>query len=182
MTPEELQSWLTSHEEPINSFMDYEIYFEAPSELVETIGMWTQNEKWNEDGTKFVHLGADGTGSMFLVWLKPGESTGPIAFLGSEGSYGILTKSPEDFAHAIAYGPEVDEDWDDGNSTLSESNWNLTEGDQEDIDEAKEKLENYKNAAIKKFGALKSFNSISEEGLESHRAEFSKWLESKLPV
>ena len=59
------------------------------------------------DGTRFVVFAQDGTGSLFCLWLRPGQAdveTAPIVYLGSEGELGVLGKDPVAFLEFVASG------------------------------------------------------------------------------
>jgi hypothetical protein len=63
------------------------------------------------DGTRLIVFAQDGTGSLFCVWLRPGQTdveSAPIVYLGSEGELGVLGKDPAAFLEFVASGMTFD--------------------------------------------------------------------------
>jgi len=181
MTVQELVAWLEAHEE-IYSFMDYETTIETEKELADTLGYWFGSKRWASDGDRFIHLGIDGTGSQFAMWLRPGHTEGPVVFLGSEGGTGALASNCENWAKIIAHAPFIDENADDGERIVSaDGNYkldfeNLTS---EEVLESKEALQTYQTAILEHFGTLPELDELTS-GLEEIHAEFQAWVESKV--
>lgn len=180
MDAKELQDWVQEHVDSIATFMDYEATVDDEEEFYDTLRYWFDNESWN-DGQTFVHLGIDGTGSQFAVWIRPdAEPPHPVVFFGSEGSAGVLAASPEDFAMALAHGPGIDEYGSDYASFVEE-NYMLTDDEPEFIEEAEAALAEYREAVVDR---LKSYGALDEitSGLEGLNEEFDEWVQSRLEL
>lgn len=59
------------------------------------------------DGNRFIVFARDGTGSLFCVWLRPGQDeldAAPIVFLGSEGGLATLAQNADSFLDYVVAG------------------------------------------------------------------------------
>lgn len=178
MTAEELQTWLEENIDLIMAFMDYEPTIDSEEELSMTLGFWFDNDTWNDRGDSFLHLGIDGTGSQFAAWVRPGdEGPPPIVFFGSEGGTGVLVRTPQDWAMALAHAPGVDEYPDEGPAQLDpDANWMLDEEADEDmVAEARSALARYREYVQEKFGGLSDLDTLTAD-LEELNEEFAAWI------
>jgi len=181
MTPMELQDWLTEHIDRIVAFVDYEPTIESEEELAETFGYWFGSGRWAEAGHRFVHLGIDGTGGQFAVWLRKGaQAPHPVVLFGSEGGRGVLATTPARWAQILAHAPTID-DYEEPASLSAEGNWMLDPGesDPDEVEEARGLLAEYRAAVEARFGPLPALDELTA-GLAELNAEFIAWIEASV--
>ena len=179
MTPEELQEWLDNYLIEISMFMDYEPSIKTEESLRLTLEHWFADDAWKEGGHRFVHLGIDGRGSQFALWIRPGseDEEPPVVYFGSEGGGGVIAASPKDWALAVAHAPGIDEYPSGGGQSVldPDGNWKIADDDPGFAAEREENLahlETYRSAVEERFGAIPDLDELTD-GLDELRSEFA---------
>jgi len=89
-------------------FLDFEPIRNDPDSTSRFIDDWFNGFSWRGSGYQIIVLGKDGTGSLFIAWLWPfSKGPAPIAFLGSEGTFGVLAPDASAFVQALSHGPRI---------------------------------------------------------------------------
>lgn len=181
MTNEELQKWLDEQFDEIFRFMEYEPSIDSEEQLATTLGYWFGNDEWKEGGHRFLHLGIDGAGGQFAIWLRPGfQDPHPVVYLGSEGGAGVVASSPENWALSIAHAPGLNEYPTAGGPATLEPELNyLLDEEGEEGEEAKEALARYRTAAEERFGAIPELSKLTGD-LDELNQQFAAWMAKAL--
>ena len=179
MDVEELRAWLTEHGEDLFEFSEYEPEIMDDDELRTTLRYWFGDEDWDDGRFRFESVGKDSSGSQFVALFGASEHPA-VAFFGSEGGHGVLTKSLQDFAKALAHGAFADEyhDFDASRSALSVTTNYMLDPTDSDYDSAKAALERYREAAETEFDDIGDFEDLTD-GLEELNAAFCGWVQGQ---
>jgi hypothetical protein len=167
MDEKQLVAWLWQHEDLVPRLMEFEVT--RPTEDGFTAALRQGNrpgdpgwDEWNRPRYRFVHLGQDGSGGLFGVWLRPdADPPHPVIFFGSEGGHGVLASSPERWAQLVAYAPTVEE-----YPTPSSSK----PGTAPDAD-----LAAYRSAVEARLGPLPPFTALVND-LDPLNDVFTRWI------
>lgn len=170
-----LQQWVEAHCDSIISFMDYEPTPESEDELKSTLGSWLDNSDWTSED-RFLSLGADGTGGLFVVWVRAEDDRRPVLLLGSEGGFGVLTATPREFAMALAHGPWID-DFEEPASLTAAGEETLDEEERAAAEAAKAA---YRTAVQAEFGAIPPLDSLTT-GLDELNGLLRTWVAERCP-
>ncbi len=172
-----LQAWLTAHIGDLMMFLDYEASIDD-ERLTDTLQSWFGGTRWHESGHRFIHLGQDGSGGQFAVWVRPGASAPhPVVVLGSEGGRGVLVGSPTAWAQVLAHGVSID-DYNEPAVLHAGKAWSLSDGVGEDERaEAQEALATYRAAVETELGPLPPFEELTA-GLDSVNDEFGAFVDA----
>jgi len=175
MRHDELQAWLTQHCGAIMYFMDYEATIESDESLSQTLDAWFNSDAWRASGHRFIHLGIDGRGGQFALWVAP-ESTPPypVVLFGSEGEVVVLCANPQAWAQIIAHAPGVN-DFEEPARVVP------ADDDDDPDEEAAEALERYRRAVNDHFGTYASLDDLTR-GLDALNTRFLAWINAHLPA
>lgn len=173
----ELQAWLGTHLRDLVRFVDYEATIDD-ERLVDTLKSWFGGVRWHQSGHRFAHLGHDGRGGQFAVWVRPGaEAPHPVVLLGSEGGRGVLVGTPLAWAQVLAHGVSV-QDFREPATMQAGGAWALSDGaDAEERDIARQALERYRSAVAAELGPLPSFEALTAD-LDALNAELGSFVDA----
>lgn len=105
MNLEETKRWLRGRSHLIPTWMDYN-----PATRHQDVDLdmraWLNNPRWDDGVFALEPLGFSGTGGRFLALARPGGEYA-VAFMGSEGSRGVLVPNLKRWVQAIAHAPTV---------------------------------------------------------------------------
>lgn len=155
---EALHAWITTHADDLSEFGDIE---PTPlTDIDDDVADWFGDRPYAESGDRFIQVARMGDGSMYAAWLRPGvQGPPPIVFFGSDGDSGVLAKDPTDFAHALAFGTDMDDPDGQGTVRITGALSILGgEPDDDDDDDAAVSLRTYRQAVIDRFGALRTLD------------------------
>lgn len=121
-TLEQIISFLWTCEDELGYLgVEFETWRQDP---VQELEAWFGHRGFEADNSRFYHFGNDGTGSIYALWLKPGEQewlNAPVAYFDSEGTgNAVIASSLEDFVYQlcadrcyVAYSEELEPGHDD---------------------------------------------------------------------
>ena len=160
--------WLQDRAALISQFVDHVPHPPRNASLDQDLRAWLNNPDWSAPGERFDYLGYDGTGSMFVTWTR-GEAPAAVAYLGSEGSRGVLARSLRDWVDILAHAPHITEHPQARPAPLADT---LT-------GKERSALEAFRRARDARFGPAPAWEALVEP-LAPLNAAFCGWVEQQI--
>lgn len=172
-----LQAFLATHIGTLHTFLDYEASIDD-DRLDDTLKAWFGGTRWHHSGHRFAHLGIDGRGGEFAVWIRPGaEAPHPVVVLGGEGGRGVLVASPAAWAQVLAHAVHIDDYADPAKMTANGSYALSDDAGECEREDAEEAVAKYRAAVTAELGPIPAFDTLTA-GLDALNVEFGAFVDA----